>query len=77
MLPALQLLLQRAGPGVGFLFVLFFLVVAVGGFLLWAGLAYWTYTDAKRRNMDSPELWGVVVLVGGVIAIVAYLIVRD
>ena len=39
-------------------------------------LAVWIYRDATEREMDSPVLWLIVVLVATVIGLIVYLIVR-
>ena len=38
--------------------------------------AVWLYRDATAREMDSPALWLIVVLVATVIGLIVYLIVR-
>lgn len=36
----------------------------------------WVFRDAKAREMDSPVLWVIVILIGNVIGLVVYLIVK-
>ena len=40
-------------------------------------VTYWTYKDAKRRGMDSPYPWALVVLFGSIPGFIAYLLVRE
>jgi hypothetical protein len=72
---ALPLLQVPGGPELIIIGII--LLIALGGFLLWAGLAYWVYRDANRRNMDNALLWGIVTFVLGLIGLVIYLIVRE
>jgi len=72
---ALPLLQVPGGPELIILGII--LLIAVGGFVLWLGLAYWVYRDANRRNMDNALLWGVVTFVLGLIGLVIYLLVRE
>lgn len=39
-------------------------------------LAFWVFTDAKRRGHSAPALWGVLTLIGNVVAWIIYLMVR-
>ncbi len=39
-------------------------------------LCLWVYRDAQRRGMDAV-LWLIVVLVGNIIGLIVYLIVRN
>jgi len=41
-------------------------------------IAYYMYTDAKRRYHDDtkPLLWLIAGLVGGIVALIIYLLVR-
>jgi len=41
------------GPGLAILLLLFVVVPVLAG--------YWVYRDAKSLEVDSPELWGLVV----------------
>lgn len=29
-------------------------------FLIWVGATYWVYTDAQKRNVESPILWALL-----------------
>lgn len=71
------LLQEGAGFGVGIVFVLLFFLIVLGGLALWLGLAYWTYRDAQKRDLDSPGLWALVVFAAGVFGLVAYVLVRE
>lgn len=74
---ASYVLQDGGGFGLGIAFVLLFLLIALGGVALWLGLAYWTYKDAQKRNLDSPELWGLVVFAVGIFGLVIYILVRE
>ena len=37
----------------------------------------WVYRDAEKRQMDNPAVWLAIVLLGGCIGCIIYLIVRD
>ena len=39
-------------------------------------LAFWVFTDAKRRGHKFPALWAVLTLIGNVIAWIIYMMVR-
>ena len=75
------ILLQGAGVGFAILSLLFwFLLVALFVFVplaLSVYMVYWTYKDAKRRRMDSPEVWALVVVFGNLAGFIAYLLVRE
>ncbi|NPA74640.1 MAG: phage holin family protein, partial [Euryarchaeota archaeon] len=45
-------------------------------FIIWLVLAIWAYKDAKRRGMDAPIVWFLVVFFLGIIGLIIYLIVR-
>lgn len=38
-------------------------------------MAFWAFRDARRRDF-KPALWGILVLLGNVVALIVYLIVR-
>jgi len=40
-------------------------------------IGVWVYKDAEKRNMDNPAVWLAVVLLGGCIGCIVYLIVRE
>lgn len=72
--------LLQAGAGVFGATLVFFLLFAFLGLVLTAVsiyAVYWTYKDAQRRRMDSPELWALVVFFGNVPGFIAYLLVRE
>ena len=43
---------------------------------LWIGVALWVFRDAGERGMQGV-LWGLLVLVGNIIGLLIYLIVRN
>lgn len=43
---------------------------------LWFLLPSWVYIDARERNVPRPLLWAVLILVGGVFALLVYLVSR-
>ena len=68
--------MERSVTGFTFLpffFIFFFiaLFLAVGILLL-----VWVYRDAKSRGLDGA-LWLLIVLVGNILGLIAYLIVRE
>jgi heme/copper-type cytochrome/quinol oxidase subunit 3 len=71
----LPLLQVPGGPEL--LIIGIILLIFVGTFALWVGLAYWVYKDATKRNMDNAAIWGLVTFVLGIFGIVIYLLVRD
>ncbi len=42
----------------------------------WILLAFWVFTDAKRRGHKSPALWGLLTMIGNVVALIVYNLVR-
>jgi RNA polymerase subunit RPABC4/transcription elongation factor Spt4 len=46
--------------------------------LIWLAflLPSWVYVDARERNMPRPLLWAVLIVVGGVFALIVYLVSR-
>lgn len=62
--------------GFGIVFILFVVVFLVFT-ALWVWVSYWVYTDAIDRGIDSPALWGVITLVGGVVGLLVYVLVRE
>ena len=70
-------LLQGIPGGPELLIILLIFAIGIGGFVLWAALAYWVYRDANRRNMDNALLWGVITFFLGLIGLVIYLVVRE
>lgn len=57
------------------LFYVLLPVWQLGALLLILLMALWTFRDARRRDF-KPALWGILVLLGNVVALVVYLIVR-
>lgn len=59
---------------------LFLIIIFAGVALIFAGLilmAIWVYQDAKLREMDTPFLWALVVLlVSNCLGILVYLLIR-
>jgi ABC-type transport system involved in multi-copper enzyme maturation permease subunit len=51
------------------------IVIIIVMFVVWIWVCIWVYRDAKARGMEAV-LWLIVVLVGGIIGIILYLIVR-
>jgi len=69
--------LQIFSGVMAFSFLLFILLLGLFSFLLSVYIVYWTYKDATRRGMDSPELWALVVVFGNIPGFIAYLVVRE
>ncbi len=44
--------------------------------IYWVGLAAWTYLDAKQHQ-EQASVWALFVLVGNLVALIAYLLVRN
>ncbi|MGV9172972.1 MAG: zinc-ribbon domain-containing protein [Promethearchaeia archaeon] len=57
--------------------IIFYILIIVGCCVVNVAIGAWIYKDAKKRNMDNPELWLIIVLVGGCIGCIVYLIVRE
>jgi hypothetical protein len=49
--------------------------LVIGLFVIFLLIAIWVYRDAESRRM-SGVLWLLVVLVGGIIGLIVYLVVR-
>jgi uncharacterized membrane protein (UPF0182 family) len=70
--------LEAIGQSVGmfaflpFFFIIFLIAVffAIGIFL-----CVWVYRDAKSRGMDGT-IWLIIVLIGNILGLIVYLIVR-
>jgi len=73
----LTLPLLQTGAGITLIFFALFAVISLAITAVSLFAVYWTYKDAQRRRMDSPELWALIVLVGNVVGIVLYLMVRE
>ncbi len=50
-------------------------VIALALFVLWIAVIIWVYKDAERRGMNGI-LWALLVLIGNLIGLLIYLIVR-
>ena len=63
-------------PGLfsGLIAVYIIIFAVVLGLTIW--MCVWVYKDAKKRGQNEV-LWLIVVLVGGCIGLIIYLIVRD
>lgn len=44
-------------------------------FIVWILVAYWVYKDAKKRG-ENAILWAILVIFGGLIAIILWFILR-
>jgi len=73
----LTLPLLQTGAGITLIFFALFGVISLAITAVSLFAVYWTYKDAQSRRMDSPELWALIVLVGNVVGIVLYLMVRE
>ena len=76
----LPIALQSGGFAFGgamFFIALLFLVIGLVSTLVWLYATYWTYNDAKRRGMDEPAIWAIVVFATNLVGLVVYLIVRE
>lgn len=49
--------------------------IGIGLFIIFLLIAIWVYRDAESRGM-SGVLWLLVVLIGGIIGLIVYLVVR-
>ena len=58
------------------LYTFFYLAVGLLVLLITVGVGVWLYRDAERRGM-SAVLWVIAWLVGGLVTLVIYLIVRS
>jgi succinate dehydrogenase/fumarate reductase cytochrome b subunit len=70
------LLQVPGGPELLIVFVAF-VVFGLGGLLVHAAAAYWVYKDADGRNMENPVLWAALVVLGSLVGLVVYLLVRE
>ena len=52
------------------------LVIVVGLLVFSIAIAIWVYRDANERGM-SGALWVVVLLVGGIVGLIIYMLVRN
>jgi len=58
-----------------FIFIIMLVYIII--FIVWLAAAYWAYKDAKKRGVEHPGLWGVVVFFAGLIGIIIYLVLRN
>ncbi len=63
--------LQYGDPGFVFGVYLFFMIV---GLAIKIGIVVWVYRDAQSRGMDAT-IWLLVVLVGGCVGCIVYIII--
>jgi len=73
----LTLTLLQTGVGITLVFFALFAVISLAIIAVTIYATYWTYKDAQRRRMDSPELWALIVFFTNVVGIVLYLLVRE
>ena len=64
----------RFGPD--FIHISSFSVLTLFLFILWIAVIVWVYRDAERRGMNGI-LWALLVLIGNLIGLLIYLIVRS
>jgi len=66
------------GPGLGACAACsgIYLAVIAGFFALGIALLVWVNKDAKRRGMDNPVLWMIVVMFTNVVGLIVYLLSR-
>ena len=68
-------MLLSIDPLVSGLIAVYIIVIIIAlGLTIW--MCIWVYRDAKKRGQNEV-LWLLVVLVGGCIGLLVYLIVRD
>ncbi|RLE73337.1 MAG: hypothetical protein DRJ37_00460 [Thermoprotei archaeon] len=51
------------------------IVVLVGvaiGFIIALAISFWVFRDAKKRGIENPLLWAVVVFFTGIIGLIIY-----
>ena len=51
-------------------------LLSIALFILWIVVIVWVYRDAERRGMNGV-LWALLVLIGNIIGLIIYLIVRS
>lgn len=52
------------------------ILVFIVGFIIWLAISIWVYKDAKKRGEDSPIIWLLVNLFGGLVGLIVWLVVR-
>jgi len=70
------MILQFRDPGLNILFWILIVVLIIGAVALQIYMLIWVYKDAKRRNMEAA-IWLLIVIVGGIIGFIIYLIIRE
>jgi len=73
MMETLQFGWDPCGYNMLFGLPIWFIIVFWGVGIL---LAYWVYTDAKKRRMDAT-VWLLITILLGIIGLIVYLIVRS
>jgi len=53
------------------------MLIYVAVFIVWIAAALWAYKDAKKRGLNNPALWGLVVFLCGLIGLIIYLVLRN
>ncbi|MBA4385977.1 MAG: hypothetical protein C0410_14655 [Anaerolinea sp.] len=61
-------------PQAGYIMTLFGLLISLG--VYWLSLAVWTYLDARDHG-ERAIVWLIYVLIGNVVALIAYLLARN
>jgi hypothetical protein len=71
-------------PAPGGLELILILLIFVLLLVIPIGLAYWVYKDATSRGDDNAVVWAIAVggltavtLIGGIVALVVYVLQRD
>lgn len=56
----------------------FWVVIAffIAYYVILIVISIWTYKDAKKRGAETPVLWLIVVLFGGILGLIVWLIIR-
>jgi hypothetical protein len=72
----LALLAQAGGAGACAACSGLYVVFIVGMFALGIFLLVWVNKDAKRRGMDNPVLWMIVVMFTSFVGLIVYLLSR-
>ena len=51
-------------------------VCGIVWFVIWLLIGIWAYKDAKKKCMDSPIIWFLVVFFLGIIGLIIYIVIR-
>ncbi len=62
--------------GLNLLLMGFILIINAVFFVAWIALCVWVYRDAEKRGMNGV-LWLLVVIVGQLLGLILYFILRD